>query len=68
VLAALGAVLIDRAIAAVALGYLAAVFVIALFAETRRDANYVMSAAHLVTAITVFVSWRPRRSQPGQAN
>jgi serine/threonine-protein kinase len=60
ILAALGAVLIERGIAAIALGYLAAVFAIALFAETRRDANYIMSTAHLVTALTVFVLWRPR--------
>lgn len=61
ILAALGAVLIERGIAAIALGHLGAVFAIALSAEARRDANYIMSRARLVTALTVFFLWRQRR-------
>lgn len=53
----------DRRVAAVSFGYLAAFFAIALIPANRRHANYIMSAAHLVTSITLFVIWQPKRGR-----
>lgn len=61
VLAAMVTVIVDARVAAIALGYLGALLAIALLAHTRRDANYIMSMAHLVTTLTVFTIWRPSR-------
>ncbi|HZO15045.1 MAG TPA: hypothetical protein VFB62_17335, partial [Polyangiaceae bacterium] len=60
-LASLLALAADRRIALAALGYLAAFFVIAALCHDRREATYVMSGAHLLTTLTVFTIWRPRR-------
>jgi eukaryotic-like serine/threonine-protein kinase len=60
-LAALMAVIVDRRIATMACGYLAAFVAIATLAHTRRDTTYILSASHLVTTLTVFTIWRPTR-------
>ncbi|MEO1232621.1 MAG: serine/threonine-protein kinase [Myxococcota bacterium] len=51
---------VDRRVAPVSLAYLAVFLGIALLAENRRHANYLMALGHLVTAVTIFVIWRPR--------
>jgi hypothetical protein len=58
-LAGLLAAAVEPRIFAVALGYIAAFFAIALTSVDRRGAVWILSAAHLVTTVTVFAVWRP---------
>ena len=53
----------ERRAAPIPLAYLAVCFAIALSATDRRHANYLTALGHLAAAITVFVIWRPGRSE-----
>ena len=60
ILAGMLAAVADRHVAPVAVGYLACFLTVAILGVNRRHANMIMSAGHLITAITVFLIWRPR--------